>query len=274
MFSDLYRKMVAEECGKADVLVFIHGFQYTFADSLEHIYQLHKIYVEPEHTPIKHLIYVSWPTIGKLLFTYHNDQEDAAITGSVLGRLYNKLFGFFEDMFTIHRNTRCLNKIHLAAHSMGNQVLKGMLQGIDDSKLYPLFSEVLLLNSDVEDTVFEDGQPFTRLESLCERVHIYSHKSDDALRVSRFTKNFRQRLGKNGPTNLETLKSPTFLVDTTSAKTSVNTSLATSIKENVADHWGYLYRQEVIEDIIQVLGNVDEDDVKNRKRWEGRYYYL
>ena len=40
---------------------------------------------------------------------------------------------------------RCTNRIHLAAHSMGNTVLDYMLQTIPNGKLFNLFGEILLL---------------------------------------------------------------------------------------------------------------------------------
>ncbi|MEM6523256.1 MAG: alpha/beta hydrolase [Bacteroidota bacterium] len=269
MFFDLYNQMVKskEPC---DTLFFIHGFNYTFKSTLEHIYELHELYIKPKNSPIEHLIYVSWPTVGNLFLTYWNDQEDAEETGRVLSRLFSKLFGFFIDAFEKAELERCKHKIHLAAHSMGNQVLKHMLAGIPDSKLFPLFKEVLLLNADVEYDVFEPGQPFTKLGDISERVHMYIHNSDDALRISRTTKNFKKRLGFNGPKNRDILDASTFIMDTTYGEKPKNK------KEKWIDHWGYLNRPDVVKDIKYVLTGMDEDDIPVREKWDesSLYFYF
>ena len=270
MFYELYTQMLDEKESRSDVLFFIHGFSNSFQDNLDHIAQLHKLYIEPEHSPLRHLVYVSWPTRDHKVLTYWDDQQDAIETGFVLGRLYLKLLAFFRELFEIHSQEQCQNKIHLAAHSMGNQVLKQMLTSIPDHKLTPLFGEVLLLHSDVEDDVFNPAQPFTKLEKLASRTHMYIHNSDDALRISRFTKNGNKRLGHRGPVDRSVLNNETFVVDVTKIRG------AESLRERCVDHWGYLDRKEQIEDIISVLIGKDEALFENRdlRPRETNYFYL
>ncbi len=270
MFYDLYTQMLDEKKSRSDVLFFIHGFSNSFQDNLEHIVKLHKLYIEPEQSPLKHLVYVSWPTRDHKVLTYWDDQQDAIETGFVLGRLYLKLLTFFRELFEIHRQEQCQNKIHLAAHSMGNQVLKQMLNCIPDLRLFPLFGEVLLLHSDVEDDVYNPGQPFTKLEKLASRTHMYVHNSDDALRISRFTKNGNKRLGHRGPVDRSFLNNKTFIVDVTQIRG------GESLRERCIDHWGYLDRKEQVEDIITVLIGQDEALFKNRelRPRETNYFYL
>lgn len=270
MFFDLYNNMISSKEESSDTLFFIHGFNYTFKSTLEHIYELYELYIKPKDSPIEHLVYVSWPTVGNLFLTYWNDQEDAEETGRVLSRLFSKLFGFYIDAFEKGGLERCKHKIHLAAHSMGNQVLKHMLVGIPETKLFPLFKEVLLLNADVEYDVFEPGKSFSKLGEVSERVHLYIHNSDDALRISRSTKNFKQRLGFKGPKERDILDSSTFIMDTTYGEKPRNK------KEKWIDHWGYLNRPDVVEDVKYVLSGMDEDDVPIRKKWDesSLYFYF
>ncbi|PKP17591.1 MAG: hypothetical protein CVU05_15265 [Bacteroidetes bacterium HGW-Bacteroidetes-21] len=267
MFYDLYSQMLNSDDEKSDVLFFIHGFANSFDDELTHIYKLKQLYMA-KGSPVKHMVYLSWPTRGNIALTYWSDQEDARETGLMLNRLYVKLSGFFTDMFEIHKQKRCRNRIHLAAHSMGNQVLKYMLMSIPKEKLFPLFGEVLLLHSDVEDDVFEPGEPFTLLEQLSERTHIYINRSDDALRISHFTKNLNKRLGHKGPKNRDNLNSETFIVDTSELKGS------TSLRDRVVDHWLYIDHPSVVKDILEVLKGTDEGTFLWREAWEEERNYF
>lgn len=270
MFYELYTQMLDEKEARSDVLFFIHGFANSFQDSLDHIRKLHEIYIKPEQSPVKHLVYISWPTRDNKVLTYWDDQQDAIETGFVLGRFYLKLLTFFRELFEIHKQEQCQNKIHLVAHSMGNQVLKQMLNSIPDHKIFSLLGEVLLLHSDVEDDVFNPGKPFTKLEKLASRTHVYIHNSDDALRISRFTKNGNKRLGHRGPVDRSVLNNETFIIDVSKIRG------AESLRERCVDHWGYLDRKEQIDDIISVLTGQDEALIKGRKlrARESNYFYL
>ncbi len=267
MFYDLYSQMITEKSKKTDVLVFIHGFANSFDDNLEHIVTLYKTFIQKQDSNIKHLLYISWPTRNHKILTYWNDQKDAWDTGRFLGRLYEKLLDFFVEMFKKHSMLNCESKIHLAAHSMGNQVLASMLQNIN-KKIYPFISEILLLHSDIENNVFEEGEPFTKLEMLAERTHVYTHKSDDALFISRFTKNFNKRLGKYGPKSIKNLNDETYIVDVTKLKT------GESLREKLFDHWGYIESEKEISDIIDVLNGLDIERFKKRKIVREKLYKL
>jgi esterase/lipase superfamily enzyme len=145
-----------------------------------------------------------------------------------------------------------------------------MLESIPFRKLFPLFAEILLLHSDVENTVFNPGQPFTKLEKISKRTHMYIHYSDDALWISRVTKNWKKRLGRRGPQNIDSLNEETFIVDVSEVKS------AKSLRERIVDHWGYIETQEEIVDIIEVLKGAPEDKIKGRRIKEGtsNYFYL
>lgn len=267
MFFDLYSQMFNDKNKQSDVLVFIHGFANSFDDNLIHINSLYNTFIKRNDCPVKHLVYIAWPTRNHKILTYWDDQKDARETGRVLARVYEKLIDFFIEMFKVNRMKNCESKIHLAAHSMGNQVLKSMLQNIN-GKIYPLLGEVLLLHSDVENTVFEEGEPFTKLEKLAERTHIYIHRSDDALFISRFSKNFNKRLGKKGPVNPDRLNNETFIVDVSRLRS------GESFRERLFDHWGYKESKFQVNDIIEVLKGEDAEEIANRKKINDKLFHL
>ncbi len=270
LFYELYQAMRQSREKPADVLFFIHGFANAFSDNLAHIAKLKKLFIDPEESPAQHLVYVSWPTRSSKVFTYRDDQRDARATGMVLARLYDKLQDFFRAAFLKQQQPYCGHRIHLACHSMGNQVLMHMLEHLRLPDLEPFFGEVLLLHSDVPNTVFEPGEPFARLEKIAERTHVYMHRSDDALWISRFTKNGNKRLGRKGPRDRSVLPQETFLVDVS------NLRQEEALKERVVDHWGYLESPQEIADIQAVLRGEEAQAIELRhlRQGEAQYYYL
>jgi len=254
---------------KNDILFFIHGFSTGFNSSLEHIKDLHRLYVENENSSIRHIIYLSWPSRNSKLFTYAGDQEDARDTGAILARVFRKTQNFFHEAFDVAQQDHCLGRIHLMCHSMGNQVLETFMQTIANETYLPILTEVLLLHADVQDDIFEKGQAFYYLPRICRRVHIYIHNGDDALRISRFTKNGTKRLGQRGPRDLSVLNNETFIVDVT------NDNEAITKYEDIIDHWGYLQRPKQIEDIINVLRGRSEHRINTRQEdLHGRKNYF
>ncbi|OZG75387.1 hypothetical protein BTA51_03135 [Hahella sp. CCB-MM4] len=269
LFFELF-KQLSSTTQRSDVLVFIHGFNYDLEANLEHIEQLKKKYLDRASCTVDHLVYVSWPSLGRL-WKYTDDQPDAIDTGAILGRAFRKVHQFYADMFDSGDHDPCRQRIHLAAHSMGNQVLHHFAAQLGETP-YPLFSEILLLNADCDHDLFEPGKAFSHLHKLCERVHIYINQEDDALLVSQGTKNKKQRMGRKGPTNINHLAPNVLIMDTTGAGQRDDVAL----KERIGDHWGYLERKPVREDIIQVLAGIDEDDIPKRKVWDAnpKYFYL
>lgn len=255
---DVRRTKTKKPVLKNDILFFIHGFSTGFNSSLKHIKDLYRLYVKDENSSINHIVYLSWPSRSSKLFTYAGDQEDARDTGAILARVFRKTQNFFYEAFDVAQKEHCLGRIHLMCHSMGNQVLETFMQTIANETYIPIITEVLLLHADVKDDIFEKGQAFSYLSKICRRVHIYIHNGDDALRISRFTKNGTKRLGQRGPRDLSVLNEETFVVDVTHDNEAITTY------ENVIDHWGYLYRPKQIEDIVYVLRGKSEHRIDTR----------
>lgn len=273
LFKSLYDQMASAPAHKGDTLFFIHGFQYSWPDALVHLQRLHEIYFAPPESPVAQILYFTWPSWGDLL-RYKSDQQIAMPSGLLLGRLFGKAVQFYKDFFAHdgQRQRFCGRKIHLAAHSMGNQVLQEFMRGIQDYDFLRsnLFGEVLLLHADADWQALEPQFPLAELPDYCDRIHIYNHFSDDALAVSEVTKNNAKRLGKHGPRDLSLLPPRTIVVDCTSlgdrkpASAPLDTHFLkvaervlkgtdVSVRERLLDHWGYLHRPEEVADIYQVL---------------------
>ncbi|MFT5423919.1 MAG: esterase/lipase superfamily enzyme [Phycisphaerales bacterium] len=330
LFRELYDSMKAEvrRCEadgttatrKGDALVFIHGFNYNWADSLKHLHRLTRVYADAAPSPVSHIVYLSWPSWGRQL-AYKNDQEIALQAGIAFGRLFAKVVRFYRDAFGADPDDRrrapaefCGARVHLAAHSMGNQVLEQFMRTFEDvGRLRtPVFGEALLLHADADWTALEPGRPMHTLPAFADRVHVYNHTSDDALRISEHLKNDARRLGRHGPRSISpgVLSDRTLVVDCSDlkgepggkndrdakdARVLLNAatestpsqaakdyySVAKSVlpskvgqRERIFDHWGYLHRPEEVADIWQVLRGVSSSKIPGRESRSGPIYRL
>lgn len=330
MFRELYDSMKAEVCRaeaagtmatrKGDALVFVHGFNYSWADSLKHLHRLTRIYADAAPSPVSNIVYLSWPSWGRQL-SYKNDQEIALQAGIAFGRLFAKVVRFYRDVFGADPDDRrrspaefCGARIHLAAHSMGNQVLEQFMRTFDDiGRLQsPVFGEALLLHADADWTALEPGNPMHTLPAFAERIHVYNHTSDDALRISEHTKNDARRLGRHGPRSITpgVLTDRTLIVDCSDLRgrpkdpaargqddhqsllgAASNAapeeaavdyySVAKSVlprkvsqRERIFDHWGYLHRPEEVADVWQVLRGISSSKIPGREPRSGPIYRL
>lgn len=292
LFLALYQAMSAGQPGKGDTLVFIHGFNYAWTDALSHLQRLHEVYVEPPESPIGQILYFTWPSLGRTSM-YLSDQQIALPSGMLLGRVFSKAVQFYRDFFKTGRNAPefCGKRIHLAAHSMGNQVLREFMRTVREQNFLrsSIFGETLLINADLEWTGLETGHPLASLPDYSDRVHVYNHASDDALAISEATKNDAKRLGRHGPRDWREIPPRNIVVDCSAlsadtAGTPDNRFSAAAkrvlggrpaaIRERMFDHWGYLHREEVVADIYQVLHGTSASNIQRRDKRDGPVYRL
>ena len=293
LFLELYQRMSRAPEGGGDALFFVHGFNTDWAASLRLLQRLHELYVVPAASPVSVIVMFSWPSFGSLL-RYPSDQRTARESGQLLGRLMAKLAQFHRDFFEPRPGgapPHCGRQIHLAAHSMGNQVLEslfGALERAPDAR-GPFLGEALLLDADVDWTALEPGRPLHGLPDFCDRVHVYNHASDDALRISETFKNREKRLGRHGPKDLRRLPPRTLVVDASDlrlpagrpprdafagAAETIVSARSSSTRERLFDHWGFLYRPEVIADVRAVLRCEPSAKIRGRERKDDRLFRL
>lgn len=238
---------------KEDVLFFIHGFNTNLKTLRNNFAALHKCYVENPDSPVAHLVAFTWP--GRSLnipVHYHDDRKDAVDSGFSLARaIKDKFIPFLHQFLTVERHRVCGRKIHLLAHSMGNQVLRSAMIEMKKGDFVPeIFHEILLVAADVEWNVFDEGNPFEDLIDLGVRVHIYYHDKDGVLDISKYTKNgFSNRLGRYGRKHRSRQVEDIFDLDVSRNRD----DLALGWIDKNLNHWYYYTSTEVILDIIHVL---------------------
>lgn len=246
-----------------DVLFFIHGFN-TDLDGVRSAFKtLNEKYVDKKNSPVKHIIIFTWPGMSpKIPLHYNNDKNDAIRSGEAFARAIDKVVQFFREFFLISRNPICKRNIHLMVHSMGNRVLKHVMIELErrgDNVIPELFNNILLMAADIEFEIFEPGEAYYNLIKLGQRIHVYFHQKDVVLDISKFTKNFNNRLGRYGRRQIDPA-----LGDIIDARvTGTRDDPRSGLQSNALNHWYYYTSTEVVNDVIGVLnGKISQFQVK------------
>ena len=166
---------------QSDILVFIHGFNVTFAEAIR---QTAQISYDLEFLGIP--ITYSWPSDGKMLLrSYARDAESVKYTTT-------HLTNFLEELI----RTKGDAKIHLLAHSMGTRALSYALKEISHKYSTPQFKNIILAAPDINTKVFEeDLYPF--ILKTTEKITLYASSEDSALSFSKGLHKGK-RLGQGG----------------------------------------------------------------------------
>lgn len=163
-----------------DILIFIHGYANSFADSMRRTAQMaHDL--EFQGIPIAY----SWPASNSgvpLFIKYRKDEKKAKKSVAHLKQ-------FLEDVV----NNAKGHKINIIAHSMGNRVLAKAISEIE-RKSNAIFNQIILAAPDIDADVFKD-YIFDKLTGKVENVTLYASSDDKALIASKIIHN-GPRLGE------------------------------------------------------------------------------
>ncbi|MBL9200591.1 MAG: alpha/beta hydrolase, partial [Opitutaceae bacterium] len=136
MFSDL--KSIMDR--KSDVLVYIHGFNVTWAEAVGYALALQLMLNSGGGADARQEVAVvlfTWPSDGqaKPWLSYKSDRAEAAGSSGAFARGLLKLRDFLADLRDRAKDSKvklCEQDIHLLCHSMGNFVLQNTLPKLDD----------------------------------------------------------------------------------------------------------------------------------------------
>jgi esterase/lipase superfamily enzyme len=169
---------------KRSAFVFIHGFNVTFDDAAYRTAQL-AYDLDFDGVPMMY----SWPSQGRLL-AYDGDRDSVVFSSP-------NLQSFLER---VARESGAL-RIHLVAHSMGNQLLANALMALGrQADIQPLFDNMIMAAPDVNAYTFTD-QIWPGIKKAAKRFTLYASSDDEALKISKSSKgpNDFDRLGEAGP---------------------------------------------------------------------------
>jgi esterase/lipase superfamily enzyme len=222
---DLFYQTLTKRTAQSnrEVLVFIHGFNVTFANALRRTAQIaHDL--QFDGVPVAY----TWPSAGKLTRAgYRNDRgaADASI---------RHLQAFLLELVRKSGAVR----IHLIAHSMGNRVLTQALAGIvadPDVVNKKIFQEIALTAPDVDSDVM--ARLAQAVAQTSRRVTLYASSRDHALQFSKH-ENDAPRAG---------------LAEDILLLAGIDSVDVTAVDTELVGHFYYAENRSVLEDIFNLI---------------------
>lgn len=290
---DQIRAMMTRTEDRRDVLLYIHGFAATFESALLRASELRDAYLSPPRNTLQvaeekkatrarePLVFAfCWPADGTAFgggtandpnaipkWAYFSDRDDAEASGKAVARSFARLIEFLAELAS---DDRCVQRIHLVAHSMGVYALRHAVQQIKtimgQARLPRIIDNAFLMAADEDADTLELNHKLGPMLELARRVHVYHAVNDRALIVSDKTKFNPDRLGEHGPKMFSTLINRVHAIDC---------SQVSDTKLTHGRHQYYRLIPEVIADVRAVLAEEQPDQIKGREEIEpGRRYRI
>jgi esterase/lipase superfamily enzyme len=158
---------LVRDAGRKDIFVFVHGFRTEFKDAVLHFAQIAFDLQCRNAVPIL----FSWPSRGQLA-EYVYDHESS--TGS------RRFFLEFLNTLRIAMSDGQAARIHVLAHSMGNQLVLEALAG-DTSQTNII--EMMMAAPDVNRNRFKEIAP--KVRAMVKGMTVYASSVDRALALSK-----------------------------------------------------------------------------------------
>jgi esterase/lipase superfamily enzyme len=152
-----------------DVLVFVHGFNVSFAEAARQTAQM-AYDLSFKGVPFMY----SWASKGTI-DGYESDAERATLTVPHL-----------RDVVTTLAARPNVRYLHIVAHSMGNRALTASLGGMSDADkalVRSKLNQVVLAAPDIDARVFE-RQIAPAIKGVAQRITLYASSNDAALKAS------------------------------------------------------------------------------------------
>lgn len=256
------RTIAREE--KKDILVFIHGFNHSFRESVGRALQLKQWLADGGRDMV--VVLFAWPSMGAGVThrAYRSDHTRAEASGPALGRALLKARDFIRD----HRDPDCPVRIHLMAHSMGNHCLRAGIQSMlhEVGEAVPsLFDQVVLTAADDDDTTLTDPRGLAPLAKACRRITVYYNNQDLALKASDAIGN-PDRLGQAGPEGARSLPRKIVPVNVSPVIKRPQQGAPAHWTDDPTGHQYYRNNDVVRADMLTVLAGDLDEDIPNRTR--------
>lgn len=273
MFDLLRKRLKGSLC---DVIVYVHGFASDFPNAARRAAALERLYSSEAKSVI--VVMFSWPSNGTVapMNEYFSDRDDAAASGIAMARTLMRLVEFLEELRSEDRKAitaarregrvpdedalkQCERKLHVVAHSMGNWALRHAVNQFADmnfGRVPRVFDNAFLMAADEDADALSTPGKLPKLLQLANRIHVYHADDDRALEVSDKTKGNPDRLGTDGPENLDRLSERIVSIDCSAVS---DTTLSHG------RHQYYRLRKEVIADVQATIAGAPEDERAGRR---------
>lgn len=172
-----------EAATKKEIVIFVHGFNNAF-ESASRALALISSDVHFGGVPIL----FSWPSDGAAT-RYGSDEEEVRASRDNFLKFVDKV-----------SRTAGVERLHVAAHSMGNRLILEAIDRFDGSSpdgKAKLFHHAVMAAPDVYVNIFKTASPAFQRRTT--RVTIYASNKDTALLCSRKVHGGNRRLGEAGP---------------------------------------------------------------------------
>lgn len=174
-----FKSSLKSDAAAGDVVVFIHGYNNNFAESLYRYAQI-STDIGFNSTPVLY----AWPTTENS-YEYLHDRDSALFARDGLQSLLEQ----------IERSGT--KRLILVAHSIGANLLMETLRQMaigGDTRVARIIEAVILISPDIDQSVFQ--LQLSRLNSVPNPFVVFSTANDRALKVMSFLTGRQQRLGQ------------------------------------------------------------------------------
>jgi esterase/lipase superfamily enzyme len=221
--------------------LYIHGYYNSFPDAARKAAQI-SVDLKIDTVPIL----FSWPSQNRI-GGYFEDYEAERESVQDLAQFIQEILG-----------NGGITKLHIIAHSMGNDVTLSALQGLSKTVTMP-FAELVLAAPDVDEGVFTALIP--KVKPLFSRITTYVSSKDLALQASHWFRKSSNRAGDSNPRPIILQEMAT--IDTTHAS---------------EDWLGHTFATSgsVLVDLYEVLSGKREAErfwLKPRQDLDGKHYW-
>ena len=203
VFFDALRKLSNP---KSQILIYIHGFNNTAENE-----------IFPRAAKLKELlgddievIPTIWPcdddAVTALVDDYWDDQRAAKASGVAYARLLGKF-----DKWQKESSNKCLRRINILSHSMGNLVLEHALDSWTKGEGYGQMSQIcrniFMVAADVKNGTLQRGNRGQYIPDAAKNVVVYYAGDDLAMSASKVSNlkniSLSRRLGMTGPERMK-----------------------------------------------------------------------
>jgi esterase/lipase superfamily enzyme len=204
-----------------DILIFIHGFNVTFANAIRRTAQI-AYDLKFKGVPMAY----SWPSQGEVS-EYMHDESSVQYTVPHLVSFLKKVIDNKGDA-----------NIHIIGHSMGTRALTNALKEI--SYIYSgkhVFKNIILAAPDIDKDVFKESL-YPYIIKTTDQITLYASSDDSALKLS-MTLHGGERIGQGGD-NIFVFKG-------------LDTIDATGIDTSLLGHSYFAEKEILVKDIKDVI---------------------
>jgi esterase/lipase superfamily enzyme len=229
MHDAFFRKLRDLPNPKAEILLYIHGFNNTPEESIfPTALRLQELLDAHGGQNAFHVVPLIWPCDDDSFVAIADDYWDDQKAADQSGTSFARMLGFFDDWRRTEaeralREGRppCMRRIDLLAHSMGNRVLRNALRDwveeLGGGAMPLMFRNIFMTSADVVNETLEADEEGRYIPQAARNVVVYYAADDLAMPASKVanlrSRTVSRRLGMTGPEDLDAVPRNVYAAD-------------------------------------------------------------